>query len=678
MKFVSTTLSAGRVQSAAVKLIVDRDRLRARFQRSVYHNLKATLSKNSSSPKFDANLVKLNGAKVCSSNDFDSKTGIKKNNNSLQLSETQAESLLKELSSGSWHVSSVVEKPRTSNPKPPFTTSTLQQEAASKLKSSPRQTMITAQKLYENGFITYMRTDSTNLSKEAIKASRNIIKNSYGVEYLPKSQNNYATKVKNAQEAHEAIRPAHNTFRSVQQVEKTINKEAAKLYELIWKRTIASQMLPAKLKQTSVIISNADTDFRASGQTIVFPGYMKIYVEGKDNPEAELANKEKILPEMSENEILMCNQISSQSHQTKPPARFTEASLVKEMENNGIGRPSTFASILDTIVRRGYVEKTKSNLSPTYLGLAITQLLENHFSTLVDRDFTAKMENELDAISRGELEPVPFMNDFYFGNDAHLGLEKMLEEKVDIGKACTIPLPIGYDDTVEARIGKFGPYLRKEEDTRSIPQDIYIGDLTDDIIDSLFKDQRKDATLGKDPKTKEDILLKKGPYGHYVQLGESTKRKAIPKGTDIESVDLDLAVKLLSLPRTVGEHPETGVSITADYGRYGPYLKMDKSNARLIGPATPLTVTLDEAVEILSKSKRGSSELKTLGKHPDTGEELVLKEGRYGPYISDGKVNAALKSDNDPNSITLEEATELINLKRAAPKRPRKKRRKKK
>ena len=270
MKFVSTTLSAGRVQSAAVKLIVDRDRLRARFQRSVYHNLKATLSKNSSSPKFDANLVKLNGAKVCSSNDFDSKTGIKKNNNSLQLSETQAESLLKELSSGSWHVSSVVEKPRTSNPKPPFTTSTLQQEAASKLRSSPRQTMSTAQKLYENGFITYMRTDSTNLSKEAIKASRNIIKNSYGAEYLPKSQNNYATKVKNAQEAHEAIRPAHNTFRSVQQVEKTINKEAAKLYELIWKRTIASQMKPAMLKQTSILIVNQKAEFKTEAKSLSF------------------------------------------------------------------------------------------------------------------------------------------------------------------------------------------------------------------------------------------------------------------------------------------------------------------------------------------------------------------------------------------------------------------------
>ena len=678
MNFVNTTLSAGRVQSACVKMIIERDRKRQKYKKTEYFSLKVELKKENSDSAFEASLNKIGDKKIVSSNDFDSNTGSLKNKDVIILNEKEAKDLLSKLDSGNWVVKKIDEKPRTSNPKPPFTTSTLQQEAARKLRFSAKNTMRVAQQLYENGFITYMRTDSTHLSDEAVRGSRDIVSTLFGKDYLPNSPNNYETNVKNAQEAHEAIRPAHKIFKSIDTVSKKLGKDAGNLYDLIWKRTIASQMLPAKLKQTSVIISNADTDFRASGQTIVFPGYMKIYVEGKDNPEAELANKEKILPEISENEILMCNQISSQSHQTKPPARFTEASLVKEMENNGIGRPSTFASILDTIVRRGYVEKTKSNLSPTYLGLAITQLLENHFSTLVDRDFTAKMENELDAISRGELEPVPFMNDFYFGNDAHLGLEKMLEEKVDIGKACTIPLPIGYDDTVEARIGKFGPYLRKEEDTRSIPQDIYIGDLTDDIIDSLFKDQRKDATLGKDPKTKEDILLKKGPYGHYVQLGESTKRKAIPKGTDIESVDLDLAVELLSLPRIVGEHPETGVSITADYGRYGPYLKMDKSNARLIGPATPLTVTLDEAVEILSKSKRGSSELKTLGKHPDTGEELVLKEGRYGPYISDGKVNAALKSDNDPNSITLEEATELINLKRAAPKRPRKKRRKKK
>ena len=678
MNFVNTTLSAGRVQSACVKIIIERDRKRQKYKKTEYFSLKVELKKEGSDSVFEAILNKINDKKIVSSNDFDSNTGSLKNKDVIILNEKEAKDLLSKLDSGNWVVKKIDEKPRTSNPKPPFTTSTLQQEAARKLRFSAKNTMRVAQQLYENGFITYMRTDSTHLSDEAVKGSRDIVSNLFGDDFLPNSPNNYETNVKNAQEAHEAIRPAHKIFKSIDTVSKKLGKDAGNLYDLIWKRTIASQMLPAKLKQTSVIISNADTNFRASGQTIVFPGYMKIYVEGKDNPEAELANKEKILPEMSENEILMCNQVSSQSHQTKPPARFTEASLVKEMENNGIGRPSTFASILDTIVRRGYVEKTKSNLSPTYLGLAITQLLENHFSTLVDRDFTAKMENELDAISRGELEPIPFMNDFYFGNDAHLGLEKMLEEKVDIGKACTIPLPIGYDDTVEARIGKFGPYLRKEEDTRSIPQDIYIGDLTDDIIDSLFKDQRKDATLGKDPKTKEDILLKKGPYGHYVQQGESTKRKAIPKGTDIESVDLDLAVKLLSLPRAVGEHPETGMPITADYGRYGPYLKMDKSNARLMGPATPITVTLDEAVEILGKSKRGPSELKSLGKHPDTGEELVLKEGRYGPYISDGKVNAALKSDNDPNSITLEEATELINLKRAAPKRPRKKRRKKK
>ena len=680
MNFVNTTLSAGRVQSACVKMVIERDRKRQKYKKTEYYDLKVKLNKEGSDSPFEATLNKVKEGKIVSSNDFDSVTGILKNKDVIILNEKEAKDLVTQLKKGKWLVKSVDEKPRTSNPKPPFTTSTLQQEAARKLRFSAKNTMRVAQQLYENGFITYMRTDSTHLSNEAVKGSRDIISKLFGNDYLPKSPNNYETNVKNAQEAHEAIRPAHKLFKSVDAVSEKLGKDAGNLYDLIWKRTIASQMLPAKLKQTSVIISNADTDFRASGQIIVFPGYMKIYVEGKDNPDAELANKEKLLPAIVVNEELICSEIVSQIHKTKPPARFTEASLVKEMEINGIGRPSTFASILDTIVRRGYVEKTKSNLSPTYLGLAITQLLENHFTALVDKDFTAKMENELDAISRGELEPIPFMENFYFGNKKHLGLEKMLEEKVDIGKACTIPLPTGYNDDVEARIGKFGPYLRKEDDTRSIPQNIFVGDLTDDIIDSLFKDQREDAILGKDPESKEDILLKKGPYGHYVQLGETTKRKAIPKGTEVDSVDLELAIKLISLPRVVGKHPDTGIDITADYGRYGPYLKMDKSNARLIGPATPLTVTVNEAVELLSKSKKGSSELKTLGKHPDTGEELVLKEGRYGPYISDGKLNAALRSGNDPDSITLEEAVELINLKRAAPKRkkPRKKRRKKK
>ena len=676
MNFVSTTLSAGRVQSACVKILVERDRKRQKFSRTKFFDLKAELKKDNSETVFEAVLCKVNGSSIVSSNDFDSDTGRLKNSKSLILNKEEAKKIISDLENGKWTISSIKEKPRTSNPKPPFTTSTLQQEAARKLRFSAKNTMRVAQQLYENGFITYMRTDSTHLSEEAINGSRNVISNLFGNDYLPEAANKYETNVKNAQEAHEAIRPAHKVFLSVEEVRSKLGEEASKLYELIWQRTIASQMLPAKLKQTSVIISNQETEFKASGQIIIFPGYMKIYVEGSDNPEEKLANKEKILPKLLINEELFCSSLVAQAHKTKPPARFTEASLVKEMESNGIGRPSTFASTLDTIVRRRYVEKTKSNLSPTYLGLAVTQLLENHFTALVDKEFTAKMENGLDAISRGELDSLPFMKDFYFGSNDFSGLEVMLDEKVDIGKACTIPLPDELDSEIEARIGKFGPYLRRDSDSRSIPENIFIGDLTSDIIDSLFKNQREDESLGKDPDTDENILLKKGPYGYYVQLGETTKRKAIPKATAVDKVDLDLALSLLSLPRTIGMHPDTNVPITADYGRYGPYIKMDKSNARLIGDITPLNITLDQALEILSKSKKGSSEIRNLGKHPDTGEDLILKEGRYGPYVSDGKVNAALKSENNPASLNLEEAVTIINAKRAAPKRPRRKRKK--
>ena len=676
MNFVSTTLSAGRVQSACVKILVERDRKRQKFSRTKFFDLKAELKKDNSETVFEAVLCKVNGSSIVSSNDFDSDTGRLKNSKSLILNKEEAKKIISDLENGKWTISSIKEKPRTSNPKPPFTTSTLQQEAARKLRFSAKNTMRVAQQLYENGFITYMRTDSTHLSEEAINGSRNIVFNLFGNDYLPETANEYETNVKNAQEAHEAIRPAHKVFLNVEEVRSKLGEEASKLYELIWQRTIASQMLPAKLKQTSVIISNQETEFKASGQIIIFPGYMKIYVEGSDNPEEKLANKEKILPKLLINEELFCSSLVAQAHKTKPPARFTEASLVKEMESNGIGRPSTFASTLDTIVRRRYVEKTKSNLSPTYLGLAVTQLLENHFTALVDKEFTAKMENGLDAISRGELDSLPFMKDFYFGSNDFSGLEVMLDEKVDIGKACTIPLPDELDSEIEARIGKFGPYLRRDSDSRSIPENIFIGDLTSDIINSLFKNQREDESLGKDPDTDENILLKKGPYGYYVQLGETTKRKTIPKATAVDKVDLDLALSLLSLPRTIGMHPDTNVPITADYGRYGPYIKMDKSNARLIGDITPLNVTLDQALEILSKSKKGSSEIRNLGKHPDTGEDLILKEGRYGPYVSDGKVNAALKSENNPASLNLEEAVTIINAKRAAPKRPRRKRKK--
>ena len=678
MKFVSTSLSAGRVQSAAVKIIVDRDRLRAKFQRSTYFDLKAALNKKGDPVSFNAALVRIDGVKIAASSDFDSETGELKNKDVLLLSESQADALVKELESGDWTVSTIKEKPRTSNPKPPFTTSTLQQEAARKLRISARQTMRTAQQLYENGFITYMRTDSTHLSEEAIAGSRQIIQELYGDDYLPGKTNRYTTKVRNAQEAHEAIRPAHRVFRRVEEVQKTLGDEASKLYDLIWKRTVASQMTPAKLKQTAVTIQNQKAEFRANGQVILFPGYMRVYVEGRDNPNKDLANKERILPAMVEGETLDCSTLESESHSTKPPARFTEASLVKALEENGIGRPSTFASILGTIVRRGYVDRNGGKLSPTFLGLAVTQLLENHFTNLVSKEFTAKMEDGLDEVSRGELEAVPFMTNFYRGGGRFAGLEKMLDEKVDIPAACTIAMPKEISESTEGRIGRFGPYLRRGNDTRSIPENIYMGDLTLETIEEIFTQKTKeDEPLGNDPESGEPVWIKKGPYGHYVQLGDSKTRKGIPKNYPLSDVDLDYGLQLLALPRTVGVHPKSGETITADYGRYGPYIKCGKQNATLRGPETPLDVSVEKSIELLANRNKRSSELRTLGDHPETGESLVVKDGRYGPYISDGKVNASLKGDLTPDNITLEQAVELMNQKRVAPKKKRTRKKKK-
>ncbi len=677
MNFVSTALSAGRVQSAAVKIIVDRDRLRANFSSSTYFDLKTKLVKNGSSTSFNASLVKVDGLKITNSNDFDSETGELKNKNALLLTESQADELVKELNSGDWIIKDVTEKPRTSNPKPPFTTSTLQQEASRKLRSSARQTMSTAQQLYENGFITYMRTDSTHLSEEALAGSRKVIEELYGKEYIPDNTNQYATKVRNAQEAHEAIRPAHRVFRSIKEVEKTLGKDASKLYDLIWKRTVASQMQPARLKQTTVTIQNQKAEFRANGQVILFPGYMKVYVEGRDNPEKDLADKERILPELKKGDILQSTSLTSEPHTTKPPARYTEASLVKSLEENGIGRPSTFASILATIVRRKYIDRKSGKLSPTFLGLAVTQLLENHFSNLVNKEFTVKMEDGLDEISRGELKAIPFMTNFYKGGGRFAGLEKMLEEKVDIPEACRIAMPKSISDTTEGRIGKFGPYLRRGDDTRSIPDDIYLGDLTLEKIEIIFNQEVKDdEPLGKDPNSGDSVWIKKGPYGHYVQLGETKTRKGIPKNYILSEVDLDYALQLLSLPREVGTHPETNEIITADYGRYGPYIRCGKQNASLRGEETPLNISLEKALEFLANRNKKSAEIRSLGEHPKTGETLTIKSGRYGPYVSDGKVNASLKGDFTPESITFEQALELIEQRKKNP--PKKRKRKKK
>ena len=675
MKFVKTALSAGRVQSAAVKIMVDRERQRARFKQANYFDLKAVL-KTANSENFESNLFKLNDQNLATGKDFERETGQLKNQEVLLLTESQANALLEELKPGPWVVSDIEEKPRTSKPYPPFTTSTLQQEAGRKLRYTAKNTMRIAQRLYEAGFITYMRTDSTHLSGEALNAARSDIDRLYGKEYLPSKPIQYATKVKNAQEAHEAIRPAGRVFTSMDTVSGALGDDVAKLYDLIWKRTMASQMVPAKMKQTTLVISNQNALFRSRGNVILFPGYMRAYVEGNDDPKAKLADKETILPDVNVNDEIHCDDLSAVEHNTKPPARYTEASLVKALEAKGIGRPSTYASIIDTIIFREYVKNVKGTLIPTFLSVAVTQLLENHFESLVNTEFTSRMEDSLDAIARGELDAFPFMKSFYFGNEKTIGLEKMLQADIDIRKACAIDNWPEDENEVHARIGLYGPYLQKGEKTKTIPFSVALGDLTLEKAQELFEEAEKtDAPLGTDPENGDPVYLKDGKYGLYVQLGDSKTRKSIPKSMLSDPIDLNLALQLLSLPKTLGNHPETGEPVTADFGRYGPYIKSGTTNAKLFPPLSPLTVTLDEALPVLAKREKGSVELKTVGTHPETGEALILKDGRYGPYVTDGKVNASIPKESNPDTLSLEEATELINKRRTAP--PKKRRRKK-
>ncbi len=675
MRFVKTALSAGRVQSAAIKMVVDRERLRAAFKSATFHTLKAELT-TSDLDKIPAKLFRVDGQRMASRKDFDPNTGKLKKENVLLLSGSQAKELAKELEPGPWVIGDIEEKPLTSRPSPPFITSTLQQEAARKLRFAARKTMRTAQALYEAGYITYMRTDSTHLSGEALNAARNEIKARYGDEYLPEKPIQYASKVKNAQEAHEAIRPAGSQFAPVDTVASSLDRDAARLYDLIRKRTLASQMKPARLKQTTISITNQKTEFQAVGKVILFPGFMRAYVEGRDDPNASLADKETVLPDVKVNDRLGCNELEVVERKTQPPARFTEASLVKELEAKGIGRPSTYANIIDRIQQKEYVESRKGTLIPSFLSVAVVQLLENHFESLVDARFTAAMEDELDRISRGEAEALPFIKGFYFGNDEATGLEEMLEARVDIRKACSIPLGENDGDAVEVRVGNYGPYIQMGEQRKQVPRTLSPGDINlESALEIVNRGDEEPDTLGKDPETGEDILIKEGPYGKYVQRGDTKVRKAIPKGITVDELNLELALRLLQLPRSLGNHPDSGDEVFADYGRYGPYLKAGSTNQRLVAPDTPLNVSLDRAVEILANAKKPTAELKSLGKHPETGEAILLKSGRYGPFVTDGKVNAALPKDTTPETLTWEQALELINKKRVAG--PKKRRRKK-
>lgn len=677
LRFVNDALSAGRVQSAALKMIVDRERLRRAFVSTPYYNLTAGLETDAMEG-FEAELIALDEKKLAASKDFDSATGALINQQALILTESQVKALALEIINGPWIVKSVEEKPQTSRPYPPFITSTLQQEAARKLRFSARKAMSLAQRLYEAGFITYMRTDSIQLSNEALQGARKAIVENFGKEFLPEQPVVYENKVKNAQEAHEAIRPAGSAFAHKTTVISNLGEDEGKLYDLIWKRTLASQMKPAKLKSTIVDIQNQNTLFRARGRVILFPGYMKAYVESSDEQGDALKERESILPDLQTGQRLTCKDLSPTEHRTKAPARYTEASIIKEMEKQGIGRPSTWASIIERIREKDYIQNQKGALVPTFLAVSVTQLLENHFYSLVDSKFTANLEDQLDEISRGETDSLPIMNMFYFGDDLTPGLHQMLNEKIDIRKACMIPISSNGDDNIVIRLGKFGPYLEEGTARKNIPTDIFLGDISlEKAREILAQDKPKPNTLGIDEKTGMPVNLMHGRFGHYVQLGDSKTRKPLPKNIEPQNMDLATALNLLSLPRILGHHPETDAEIRVDFGRFGPYLINGNKNIKLPPPHNPLNITLETALQVISNRNKPSSVVKELGIEPESGNPIQLKDGRYGPYVTDGKVNAAIPKNTNADELSLDEAINLIKIRMEKGPSKRRRRRKK-
>ncbi len=676
-KKIAYGLSAGRVQSVAVRLLVLRERERRAFRAAVYWDLKAHLSH--AKQEFDAELVALKGSRIASGKDFDEKTGkLLAGKDVVLLDQAAAAGLRERLLKKPWIVSASEEKPGTRRPAPPFTTSTLQQEANRKLRLSARDTMRVAQSLYENGYITYMRTDSVNLSKQALTAARECAERLYGKAYVPDKPRFYSAKNVHVQEAHEAIRPAGSHFRTPDETKLTGREYD--VYDLIWKRTVASQMPDARITSLVVTLDVDTATFRASGKRIDFPGFLRAYVEGSDDPEAALEDQEVLLPHLDIGDKPTCIGLDTLSHETQPPPRFTEASLVRELEADGIGRPSTYASIIGTIVERGYVQKQGQALVPTFTAFAVTGLLEHHFPRLVDLKFTAKMEEQLDEIAEGTAEWLPYLKQFYLGKD---GLQKQVEtqeKKIDPAEARTVPVGGLEDATI--RIGRFGPYVEVErggETLRaSLPRDGAPADLTMETIEEILRQKREGPEiLGHHPDSGEPIMVLTGQYGPYVQLGAVSddnpkpKRSSLPKGMKPEDVTMDIAVGLLALPRLLGTHAETGAKILAGQGRFGPYIVHDKGKEgkdyrSLKGEDHVLTVTLPRALELLAQPKmaRGRraapTPLKELGPHPEDAAPIALYDGQYGPYVKHGSVSASIPKGKDPQSVTLAEAVELI------------------
>ncbi len=733
-KKVAPKLSAGRVQSVATRIIVQRERDRMAFRSASYWDIIAKLDAsvsdpNAQPPTFTARLTSVDGLRVATGRDFDSLGQLRKADEVTVLDEASATALATGLSGAQLSVASVEEKPYTRRPYPPFMTSTLQQEAGRKLRFSSERTMSIAQRLYENGYITYMRTDSTTLSESAINAARTQARQLYGAEYVHPSPRQYTRKVKNAQEAHEAIRPAGEAFATPDAVRRELDGDEFRLYELIWQRTVASQMADARGTTLSLRIAGSAGDqqvvFSASGRTLTFPGFLKAYVETVDDQVGgEADDAERRLPNLTEGQRLAATELTPDGHATNPPARYTEASLIKALEELGIGRPSTYSSIIKTIQDRGYVHKKGSALVPSWVAFAVTGLLEQHFGRLVDYDFTAAMEDELDAIASGNEQRTNWLNNFYFGGDHGVpdsvaragGLKKLVGvnlEGIDAREVNSIKL---FDDVegraVYVRVGKNGPYLERTvtgDDGEPTPQRANLNDsltpdeLTLEVAEELFATPQEGRVLGVDPQTGHEVVAKDGRYGPYVteilpkpdedgEADQGAKKGKKPTGPkprtgsllrsmDLQTVTLDDALRLLSLPRVVGVDPASSEEITAQNGRYGPYLKRGTDSRSLATEDQMFTITLDEALRIYAEPKRGGRQsasappLRELGTDTASGKPMVVKDGRFGPYVTDGETNASLRKGDDVASITDERASELLADRRARgpAKRPAKK-----
>ena len=685
-KKVMQGLSAGRVQSVATRLVVERERERMRFVSASYWDIVGIFDPGT----FEARLVAVDGTRVAQGRDFGEDGGLK--SDILALDEDTARSLAANLAGAAFTVRSVDEKPYTRRPAAPFMTSTLQQEASRKLRYSAQTTMRLAQRLYENGHITYMRTDSTTLSESALTAARAQAAQLYGAEFVPAAPRRYERKVKNAQEAHEAIRPAGDTFRLPADVARELSRDELSLYDLVWKRTVASQMEDARgttasLRLGATSSDGRDAEFGASGTVITFRGFLAAYEEGRDDESKNGGDDdERRLPPLQVGESITAASLEPDGHSTSPPARYTEASLVKALEDRGIGRPSTYASIMGTILDRGYVFKKGTALVPTFLAFSVTKLLEQHFARLVDYDFTARLEDDLDRIAEGEENRVDWLSRFYRGANGEEGLHALVTDHLDAIDAREVnSIEIPGAEGIVLRVGRYGPYLQRGDERASVPDDMAPDELTREKAEELLAKPSGDRVLGDDPETGRQIVARDGRYGPYVSelLEEGSTEKprtgSLFKTMSLETITLADAMRLLTLPRTL--QPPEGAEIQVANGRYGPYIKQGSETRSLADEEQLFTVTAEEAVALIAqpKERRGRGQakppLKDLGADPGSGKPIVVKDGRFGPYVTDGETNASLRRGDEVDALTMDRALELLAERRAKGPAPKKTRR---